>query len=74
MEPDVEISEDPCKSISALQQRVKDGTAFIVGATGMTRKRRKELEKIAFNGLKSKGGVLKLHIVQIGGVTFEVVE
>lgn len=74
MELDVEVMENPIQSIGELGQRVKNGTAFIVGATGMSRKRRKELEKIAYGALKHKKCSLKLHVVQWGNVTFEVVE
>lgn len=74
MELDIEVMENPIQSIGELGQRIKNGTAFIVGSTGMSRKRRKELEKIARAALKHKKDPVKFHVVQIGRVTFEVLE
>lgn len=75
MEFDMEIQENPDKSVMELAERVKRGEAFLVWATGITKKRQKELEKIALKGLKHKNTPLKFHVVGMPcGTEFRFIE
>lgn len=73
----VAVSDNPARSIIELGERIRDGAAFIVGYTGASCEELRDLECEALEGLKRrkvKPRNLKLHIVQKGGVVFEVLE
>jgi len=74
MEFDIDIMENPDASIRELDKRMKRGDAFLVWATGISRKHEKELVKIAMAGLKDKKTPLKFHIVASGNVEFRIIE
>jgi len=71
---DIKFDENPEISISELGARIENGTAFIIDATGISRKKRRELEKIAFQKLKGKKTPIEYHFVGMGDVVFLVVE
>lgn len=74
MDFDIDIMDNPDASIVELDKRIKSGDAFLIWATGITKKREKQLLKIAKAGLKNKKTPLKLHIVTSEEIEFRILE
>lgn len=67
--------EDRDKTARELMKRVEKGEAFLIWATGMTKKQQKRLEKHAIESLSLKKTHLNLHVIRMDcGKEFRFVE